>query len=72
MEQWSIGIASFDEKAAEAYGLIRSHLEKSGKPIGSLDTLIGTHALCPGVTLVANNIREFKRIKNLKVVDWAA
>ena len=63
-------IAPFDEKAAETYGLIRSQLEKTGKPIGSLDTLIGAHALCLGVTLVTNNVREFKRIKSLKVVDW--
>ncbi len=63
-------IAYFEEKAAETYGLIRSQLERTGKPIGSLDTLIGAHALCLGVTLVTNNIREFKRIKSLKVVDW--
>jgi len=67
-----LDIAPFDEKAAEAYGLIRSQLEKIGKPIGSLDTLIGAHALCLGVTLVTNNISEFKRIRNLKVVDWTA
>ncbi len=65
-------IASFDEKAAETYGLIRSQLEKTGKPIGSLDTLIGAHALCLGATLVTNNVREFERIKNLKVMDWTA
>ncbi len=52
-------VAYFDENAAETYGLIRSQLEKTGKPIGSLDTLIGAHALCLGVTLVTNNIREF-------------
>jgi len=65
-------IVCFDESAAETYGLIRSQLEKTGKPIGSLDTLIGAHALSLGVTLVTNNIREFKRIKSLKVVDWSA
>ena len=65
-------IASFDEKAAETYGLIRSQLDEIGKPIGSLDTLLGAHALSLGVTLVTNNIREFERIKNLKVVDWTA
>lgn len=67
-----LDIAPFDEKAAETYGLIRSQLEKIGKPIGSLDTLIGAHALCLGVTLVTSNISEFKRIRNLKVVDWTA
>jgi tRNA(fMet)-specific endonuclease VapC len=64
-------IASFDDRAAESYGLVRSQLEKAGKPIGALDTLIGAHALSLGVTLVTNNLREFKRIKGLKVVDWS-
>lgn len=63
-------IAGFDEKVAMTYGTVRSYLEKIGKPIGSLDTLIGSHALSLGVTLVTNNTREFKRIKKLKVVDW--
>jgi len=63
-------IADFDEKAAKAYGEIRAALEKGGNPIGSLDMLIGAHALSHGATLVANNIKEFKRIKGLKLIDW--
>ncbi len=65
-------IADFDETAAEAYGTIRAALEKVGRLIGSMDLLIGAHALALSVTLVTNNTKEFKRIKNLKVVDWAA
>ncbi len=63
-------IACFDKKAAKTYGAVRSSLEKTGKPIGSLDTLIGAHALSLGAVLVTNNTKEFKRIKNLGVVDW--
>jgi tRNA(fMet)-specific endonuclease VapC len=63
-------VAGFDEKAARTYGAVRSYLEKIGNPIGSLDILIGAHALNLGVTLVTNNTREFKRIKKLKVVNW--
>ena len=63
-------IADFDERAAETYGTVRSYLEKAGTPIGSLDTLIGAHALSIGATLVTNNLREFKRIPKLKVTDW--
>lgn len=63
-------IADFDEKAAESYGDIRATLEKAGTPIGSMDMLIGAHALSLGVTLVTNNVCEFKKIKGLKVVDW--
>lgn len=63
-------IADFDEKASRVYGTIRAMIEKAGKPIGSMDMLIGSHALALGATLVTNNTKEFKRIKNLKVVDW--
>jgi len=63
-------IADFDEKAAEAYGNIRANLEKTGTSIGSMDMLIGSHALSLGVVLVTNNVREFRRIKGLKVADW--
>jgi tRNA(fMet)-specific endonuclease VapC len=33
--------------------------------------LIGAHALSLDLTLVTNNVREFKQIKKLKVVDWS-
>lgn len=65
-------IEDFDERAAAEYGDLRADLEKSGKPVGSMDMLIGAHAIALGSTLVTNNTREFKQIKNLKVVDWSA
>jgi tRNA(fMet)-specific endonuclease VapC len=64
-------IAAFDEAAAEVYGSVRAGLEQAGTPVGSMDMLIGAHALSLGVTLVTNNLREFQKIKNLKVVDWS-
>ena len=64
-------IAAFDETAAEVYGSVRAGLEQAGTPVGAMDMLIGAHALSLGVTLVTNNLREFKKIKNLKVVDWS-
>lgn len=64
-------IADFDEKAAQEYGTVRADLEKAGKPIGSMDMLIGAHALALGATLVTNNTREFKQIQNLKIADWS-
>jgi tRNA(fMet)-specific endonuclease VapC len=63
-------IAAFDDRAARTYGAVRAHLEGRGMPIGSLDTLIGAHALSLGVTLVTNNTREFARIAGLQVKDW--
>ncbi len=63
-------IADFDNNAAACYGLVRSSLESNGTPIGPLDTLIAAHAMSLGVILVTNNMREFKRIKGLKLENW--
>jgi len=50
---------------------VRAALEKAGTAVGSMDMLIGAHALSLDLTLVTNNVREFKQIKNLNVVDWS-
>jgi tRNA(fMet)-specific endonuclease VapC len=65
-------IIDFDYEAAIHYGELRSTLEKSGKPIGPLDMLIGAHARSLNVTLVTNNLKEFVRIPGLKLENWAA
>ena len=64
-------ILTYDELAAEAYGHIRIQLEKSGRPIGPLDTLIAAQALSRNLTLITNNEAEFIRVENLKVENWA-
>jgi tRNA(fMet)-specific endonuclease VapC len=63
-------VADFDERAAEAYGIVRAALEKAGTPIGSLDTQIGAHALSLAAILVTHNSGEFRRIPCLAVEDW--
>ena len=63
-------VADFDRAAAIAYGSIRANLEKQGRPIGSLDTLIAAHAVSLGVTLVTNNGREFGRVPGLNLDNW--
>jgi len=65
-------IANFDREAARVYGRMRAALENKGTLIGSLDMMIGAHALSLGVTLATNNSKEFSRIKGLTVVDWLA
>jgi len=65
-------VVPYDESAAPFYGELRATLEKTGQTIGSLDMLIAAHALCLGVTLVTNNLREFQRIAGLSLDNWAA
>jgi tRNA(fMet)-specific endonuclease VapC len=63
-------LIAFDDSAAAAYGEIRAHLEKAGDPIGPLDMLIAAQARGLGVTLVTNNVREFRKVKGLKIEAW--
>ena len=63
-------ILSFDNAAASAYGWVRARLEAKGTPIGPMDTLIAAHALSLDATLVTNNMREFKRVKGLRLENW--
>jgi tRNA(fMet)-specific endonuclease VapC len=65
-----ISILPFEDNAAKAFGIIRTNLELKGLPIGPYDLLIAAHAHSLGLKLVTNNIREFKRIKDLKLENW--
>ena len=51
-------------------GVIRSTLERVGRPIGHNDLLIDAHARALGAALVTDNVGEFSRIPNLAVENW--
>ncbi len=60
----------FDLGAAAAYGRVRAALEAAGQPIGPNDMLIAAHAVSRRLTLVTDNVKEFRRVKGLKVENW--
>lgn len=63
-------ILNYGATAAFHYGEVRARLEKTGTPIGPLDTLIAAHAKSLNATVVTNNLSEFRRVAGLKVEDW--
>ena len=63
-------ILPYDDQAAQYYGNLRAHLERQGKPIGSLDMLIAAHALSASSILITNNEKEFSRIPALQIENW--
>jgi tRNA(fMet)-specific endonuclease VapC len=65
-----MGIKHFDENAAKEYGIVKKDLKDKNNLIGSFDMLIGAHAKSLNMTLVTNNVREFKRIQGLKIENW--
>jgi len=68
----ALEVAPFDDAAAMRYGDIRAALARRGRPIGPLDTLIGSHAHLLDVILVTHNTREFSQIDGLRLEDWIA
>lgn len=65
-----LDILPYDDRAGAEYGKICAYLQKQGTPIGTMDMLIAAHAKAEGLTLVTNNVREFKRVPGLRVENW--
>ena len=65
-------ILPFDESDAVNFGVIKSELEKNGKIIGPIDLLLAAQAKTKNFILVTNNTKEFERVKNLKIENWAS
>jgi len=66
----AFNILPFTYEDSICAGEIRASLEKKGKTIGPYDILLAAQALSNVMTLVTNNDREFKRIKNLCIENW--
>lgn len=64
-------VLSFDDMAAVEYGKICAYLQKQGTSIGMMDMLIAAHAKAEDMILVTNNMREFVRVPELRVENWA-
>lgn len=64
-------VMPYDDQVAPHYGRIRAELEAHGKPTGALDTMIAAHAFSLGLVIVTSNEREFRRVPELKVENWA-
>src|SRR3990170_5150595 len=70
--QQIVPIVDLDAESAQRYGAIRALLERAGTPIGSNDLWIAAQAIVKDLILATNNVREFKRIKGLKIENWTA
>jgi tRNA(fMet)-specific endonuclease VapC len=65
-----VEILPLAEPVDRVYGELRAQLETAGRPIGLNALLIVAHAMALGHTLVTANMREFSRIRGLKVENW--
>ena len=63
-------VVDWSRDAAEHYADIRADLKKSGQLIGSNDLMIAAHARSLGAIVVTNTVKNFRRIKGLKLENW--
>lgn len=67
-----VEVLDFPDEASWHYARIRADLKARGTMIGANDLLIAAHARNLGVTLITNNIQEFKRVRGLSLDNWVA
>lgn len=63
-------VLDLDREDARIAGEIRAALARQGMPIGPYDVLIAGQAKARGLTLVTNNLSEFRRVDGLSLEDW--
>ena len=65
-------VLPFDKEDAIAAGEVRATLTAVGSPIGPYDVLIAGQARARNLVLVTDNVREFERVKDLRLENWSA
>jgi len=63
-------ISPFDDPATYAYAEIRAAFGMKGNVVGPNDTMIAAIVKCHDGILVTDNIKEFERIRGLKLENW--
>lgn len=64
------GVAGFHAGVIDSYASLRAALEIAGTPIGANDLWIAAQTLAEDALLVTDNIKEFKRVRGLRVENW--
>ena len=63
-------IMELGNDAAAHYAEIRAELKRKGQLIGANDLMIAAHARSINAVIVTNNVKDFSRVKGLKVDNW--
>lgn len=66
----ALEVLPFESPADATYGLVRTRLERAGKPIGANDLLIAAQALSLGYTIITDNEGEFGHVPDLRRENW--
>ena len=65
-----IGRAEWSDAVSDAFGRIKTALERQGRRIEDFDTAIAAHAVAAGATLITADNSHMSRVPDLTVEDW--
>ena len=63
-----IPVVPFGKSAAQAYAAVRAAASERRRD--ALDRLIASHAISLGLTLVTNNLRDFRLYPGITIENW--
>ena len=66
----ALEILPVGQEITEIFGMEKARLERYGKPLDDFDLVLGCCALAYNLILVTNNVKHFKRIESLRIVNW--
>jgi tRNA(fMet)-specific endonuclease VapC len=66
----NLTVLPFATRGAAHFAQLRAELTRAGVVCGPYDMLIAGHARSEDLTVVTNNVREFRRIPGLQVENW--
>jgi tRNA(fMet)-specific endonuclease VapC len=66
----TLPVEPFTRDDSTHYAAIRHDIDSRGVGIGPMDTLFAAQALRLGATVITRNVREFGRVRGLKVENW--
>ncbi len=62
--------AVWTDDVSRHFGRIKAASERRGERLEDFDLAVAAHALSLGATLVTDNLRHMKRIRNLRLENW--
>lgn len=63
-------VAYPDDRFPIQYGRLLAATRRTGRPVASMDLLIGTTALLEDAALVTRNVKDFSKIPGLRVLSY--
>jgi len=67
----ALEIIPVNREMVEIFGVLKSNLQKGGKPLDDFDLILAATAMSHNLIIVTNNEKHFGRIDGLKMENWS-